>query len=48
MAAADWVVDLGPGSGSAGGRVVGEGTPEAVSKLDTPTGRVLAALLQPR
>ncbi len=43
--AADHVVDLGPGGGDAGGRVVGEGTPEAIARLDTPTGRVLAALL---
>ncbi|WP_405217852.1 excinuclease ABC subunit A [Agrococcus sp. Ld7] len=31
VAEADWVVDLGPGSGDAGGRVVAEGTPEQVA-----------------
>jgi excinuclease ABC subunit A len=41
---ADHLVDLGPEGGSAGGRIVGEGTPEAVARLDTPTGRALAAL----
>ncbi|MBN1336765.1 MAG: excinuclease ABC subunit UvrA [Deltaproteobacteria bacterium] len=41
---ADHVVDLGPGGGDAGGRVVGEGPPEVLARLDTPTGRVLAAL----
>ena len=41
---ADWLVDMGPEGGSGGGRVVGEGTPEAVARLDTPTGRVLASL----
>jgi excinuclease ABC subunit A len=40
-AAADWIIDLGPEGGQAGGRVVGEGTPEAISRLDTPTGRAL-------
>ncbi len=41
--AADWVVDLGPGAGDEGGRVVGEGSPEAIAALDTPTGRALRA-----
>ncbi len=41
---ADRLVDMGPEGGSGGGAVVGEGTPEEVSRLDTPTGRVLAEL----
>ncbi len=41
--ASDWILDLGPEAGEEGGRVVGEGAPEAVAKLDTPTGRALAA-----
>lgn len=32
VADADWVVDVGPGAGEAGGRIVAEGTPEAVAK----------------
>ena len=31
VAACDWVVDLGPGAGAAGGRIVVEGTPEHVA-----------------
>ncbi len=38
---ADRVVELGPGSGAAGGRVVFDGTPEAMEKAATATGRWL-------
>ncbi len=38
---ADWVLDLGPEGGRRGGLVVGEGTPEQISKLKTATGIVL-------
>ncbi|WP_369136866.1 ATP-binding cassette domain-containing protein [Modestobacter versicolor] len=44
MAHADWIVDLGPGAGHDGGRVVFEGTPaDLVADRSTLTGRHLAA-----
>ncbi len=43
MAHADWIIDLGPGAGSDGGRVVFEGEPAGlVSARNTVTGRHLA------
>ncbi len=43
MAHADWIIDLGPGAGHDGGRVVFEGTPAAlVADASTLTGRHLA------
>jgi excinuclease ABC subunit A len=41
MRAADHIVDLGPGAGAHGGRVVFEGTPEALKRSDTATGEAL-------
>jgi excinuclease UvrABC ATPase subunit len=44
MAHADWIVDLGPGAGHDGGRVVFEGTPaDLVATRSTLTGEHLAA-----
>ncbi|MDO8562875.1 MAG: excinuclease ABC subunit UvrA, partial [Candidatus Limnocylindria bacterium] len=43
---ADHVIDLGPAGGAAGGRVIAEGTPEAVAKEKSSwTGRYLCELL---
>ena len=44
MAHADWIIDLGPGAGHQGGRVVFEGTPSRlVATRSTLTGKHLAA-----
>jgi excinuclease UvrABC ATPase subunit len=46
MAHADWIIDLGPGAGHDGGRVVFEGTPaDLAADQSTLTGRHLAAYL---
>jgi excinuclease ABC subunit A len=48
---ADWLIDLGPEGGSGGGRIIAEGTPEQVARLEAShTGRFLKPLLekQPR
>jgi excinuclease ABC subunit A len=46
---ADWIIDLGPEGGDAGGMVIVEGSPEVVAKTrDSHTGRFLAPLLGDR
>lgn len=44
---ADWLVDLGPGAGIYGGKLIGEGTPEQIAKFKTPTGQALKEALAP-
>ena len=44
----DWVIDLGPGAGPHGGRVVAEGTPQQIAKTQTRTGVALAGARRPR
>ena len=39
---ADWIIELGPGAGDAGGQILFEGTPtELIQRRDTPTGKFL-------
>jgi excinuclease ABC subunit A len=43
---ADWVIDMGPEGGAAGGRVIAEGTPEEVATVkESHTGRFLREIL---
>jgi excinuclease ABC subunit A len=45
---ADWVIDLGPEGGAAGGRIVAEGTPEKVARTaGSHTGEYLQRILFP-
>lgn len=44
IARADWVIDMGPGAGSAGGKIVFEGTPIDLAKDEhSVTGKFLAS-----
>jgi len=49
IAQCDWLIDLGPEGGGAGGRLVASGTPEQVAKAaGSHTGRFLRDVLRPR
>jgi excinuclease ABC subunit A len=44
---ADWIIDMGPGGGENGGRLVAQGSPEAVAKcVESSTGRFLRPTLE--
>ena len=46
---ADWIIDLGPEGGAAGGRIIGAGSPEKIAQLsESYTGQYLRPLLEPR
>ena len=45
IGSADWVIDVGPGAASKGGKIVGVGPPEEIAELDSPTGRCLGQFL---
>ena len=46
IANADWVIDLGPEGGDAGGELVACGTPAQIAETDTHTGRYLRKMLK--
>jgi len=45
---ADWILELGPGAGADGGRLVAQGTPEQLAAKDTETARFLKPALRSR
>jgi excinuclease ABC subunit A len=46
LAACDWLVELGPGGGPDGGRVIASGTPEHLAAGNTPIAPYLRAVLE--
>ncbi len=43
----DWVIDVGPGGGSKGGKIVGVGTPEEIAEIpESQTGKYLKRVLE--
>lgn len=44
LAAADWIIELGPGGGKLGGKLLAAAPPSQIAKLATPTGKVLREL----
>lgn len=46
LAAADWIVELGPEGGPGGGQLIAAGTPVQVAEADTPTAPHLRARLE--
>jgi len=50
MAEADWILDMGPEAGDAGGRIVAQGTPAQIARRrqQSHTGRVLEEFLRER
>ncbi len=45
LKSADWLIEIGPDAGAQGGRIVAEGSPEAVASADTATSPFLRAAL---
>jgi excinuclease ABC subunit A len=49
VSGSDWVIDMGPGAGNEGGRVVASGTPEQVAHAEASvTGTYLLRFMSPR
>ncbi|MDE6085018.1 MAG: excinuclease ABC subunit UvrA, partial [Muribaculaceae bacterium] len=45
LKAADYIIDMGPGGGKNGGKIVAQGTPEEVAQEDSPTASFLKEIL---
>jgi excinuclease ABC A subunit len=48
IAKADWIIELGPGSGACGGQIVASGTPDDIIRAGTITSRALCQLVAGR
>jgi len=45
LAFCDWIIELGPGGGPDGGRIIATGTPEALATKNTPTAPYIREVL---
>ena len=48
LAACDWLIELGPGGGPQGGKIIANGTPEELAAGSTPTADYLRSALEGR
>ena len=46
LASCDWLIELGPGGGPDGGRVIACGTPQSIAEMDTPTAPYLREIIE--
>ena len=46
LASCDWLLELGPGGGPEGGKVIADGTPETIAAMCTPTGPYIGEILK--
>jgi len=46
LASCDWLIELGPGAGPEGGRIIAKGPPEEIAKLNTPTALYIKQILE--
>jgi excinuclease ABC subunit A len=46
LANCDWLIELGPGGGPEGGKIIAKGPPEEVAKMNTPTAPYLRKVLE--
>ncbi|TXT67681.1 MAG: hypothetical protein BAJALOKI1v1_30044 [Promethearchaeota archaeon] len=46
LASCDWLIELGPGAGAHGGKIIDTGTPETLSKKGTPTAPYIKKVLE--
>jgi excinuclease ABC subunit A len=46
LALCDWLLELGPGGGPEGGRVIASGTPETIATMSTPTAPYIREILK--
>ncbi len=45
LKSADWIIEMGPGAGAKGGKIIFEGTPEQLAQSNTPSAPHLASAL---